>query len=262
MTNVKVRKLVEAPDEEGARRLAVEMQAAGERSLEIEVEASKRKSVEFLESFSFLEELTVGGHAKGLDAIANLASLRELCFLRVTVPDFGFLQGLKQLRIFDMRFGGCKAFETLSVAKSLFGLRLMRLPSLQNLDFVSAMPKLQLLDVDSCKGIERLPDFSKNKQLRRLLLQTMNGLISLEGIESARALEDLIVMEAKLLPPGEFARVRQCKSLRGVLAGVGLTTSARYREALACIPENLQMDGFYATENANFAYQGYQPFHS
>jgi hypothetical protein len=251
LSNVKRRRIKQVPDADGAKRLADEMQASGSESLFVEVETSAHKSLTFLEHFSFLKYLDVGGHARDLDTIAALAGLRELCFLRVTASDFGFLAGLKDLRLFDMRFGGCKSFETLAVAANLIGLRLLRLPSLKSLGFVGSMPRLQLLEVDSCKGIAALPDLSPNPDLRKLVLETMNGLTSLEGIETAQQLEYLVVSgEAKALQPEEFRRVSRCPLLR---VRVGLGNPAPYRRALACVPQERRL-----TEDADFSFRGYE----
>jgi len=250
-------KLEQVPDADAAKRLADEMQLGGLVSLGIEVETSTERSLKFLEHFPFLEYLAVGGPARDLDTLGGLTRLRELCLMRVTVPDFGFLAGLSELRIFDMRFGGCKAFDTLAAAKNLIGLSLLRLPTLKSLDFVASMPGLQLLNVDSCKGITGLPDFSGNPKLRKIVLETMNGLESLAGVETAQYLEHLVVMEAKALPPSDFRRVTRCPSLSKVLVGLALTTSARYKEAIGFVPADLQMDGYYGTEYQHFSFDGY-----
>lgn len=257
LSRVPSRQLKQVPDTDAAKRLAEEMRAAGEVSLDVEVEQSAKKSLKFLEHFPFLKYLAVGGRARDLDTLAGLTGLRELCLMRVTVPDFGFLAGLRELRIFDMRFGGCKAFDALGAAKDLIGLSFLRLPTLKTLDFVAAMPALQLLKVDSCKGVTGLPDFSGNPKLRKIVLETMNGLESLAGVETARRLEHLVVAEAKALPPSEFRRVTRCPALRKVLVGLALTTSARYKEAIDYVPADLQMDGYYGTEYQHFSFEGY-----
>lgn len=257
LSRVTSQQIKQVPDADAAKRLAEEMQAAGRDSLHVDVEQSARKSLKFLEHFRFLKYLAVGGHARDLDSLAGLTRLRELCLMRVTVPDFGFLAGLRDLRIFDIRFGGCKSFDTLSAAKNLIGLGFLRLPTLEALDFVAAMPGLQLLTVDSCKGVTGLPDFSGNPMLRKIVLETMNGLESLAGVETAPHLEHLVVMEAKALPPSEFRRVTRCPALRKVLVGLALTTSARYKEAAGYVPADLQMDGYYGTEYQNFSFDGY-----
>lgn len=257
LSRVPDRKIVQVPDDDGAKRLADEMRASGIESLFVEVEQSPLKSVQFLRHFPFLKYLAIGGYARGVETIAALTGLKELCFLRVTVPDFGFLGGLRHLRLFDMRFGGCKAFETLSAASTLIGLKFLRLPTLKSLDFVSSMPRLQLLEVDSCKVIARLPDFSRNPDLRKLVLETMNGLTCLANVETAQRLEYLVVMEAKALPPEEFRRVSRCPSIRKVLVGLALMNSARHRDACNCVPETLRMDGYYGTEYVGFSFRGY-----
>jgi hypothetical protein len=257
LSRIPSQQLNQVPDADAAKRLAEEMQAAGRASLDVEVEKSARKSLKFLEHFPFLKYLSVGGHARDLDTLAGLTQLRELCLMRVTVPDFGFLAGLRDLKIFDMRFGGCKAFDTLVTAKNLIGLSFLRLPTLKNLDFVASMPDLQLLKVDSCKGVIGLPDYSANPKLRKIVLETMNGLESLAGVETAQRLEYLVVMEAKALPPSEFQRVTRCSSLRKVLVGLALTTSARYKEAIGYVPADLRMIGYYGTEYQHFSFDGY-----
>ncbi len=257
LSRVTSQQLKQIPDTDAAKRVAEELQAAGRDSLDVDAEQSAKKSLAFLKYFPFLKYLAVSGRARDLDSLAELNQLRELCLLRVTVPDFGFLGGLCDLRILDMRFGGCKAFDTLGVAKNLIGLSFLRLPTLKNLDIVADMPELQLLKLDSCKGITGLPDFSGNRKLRKIVLETMNGLESLAGIEKAPGLEQVVVMEAKALPPSEFQRVTRCPSLRKVLVGLALTTSARYKEAIGYVPTDRQMDGYYGTEYQHFVFDGY-----
>lgn len=257
MSRVRSQQLKQIPDTDAAKRLAEEMQTAGRTSLCVEVEKSAKTSLKFLEHFTFLKYLAVGGHARDLDTLAGLTQLRELCLMRVTVPNFNFLPGLRDLRIFDMRFGGCKAFDTLAVAKDLIGLAFLRLPTLTTLEFVASMPKLQFLKLDSCKGVTGFPDFSSNPKLRKIVLETMNGLESLAGVETAKRLEYLVVMEAKVLPPSEFNRVTRCPSLRKVLAGLAFTNSARYKEAVSHVPADLRMDGYYGTEYQYFSFDGY-----
>jgi hypothetical protein len=258
LSDVKRKQIKEVPDAAGAKRLADEMQASGRDSLSVDVDRSTNKSLKFLEGFRFLRYLDVGGRARDLEAIAGLPELRELCLLRASVSNFSFLAGLTELKLFDMRFGGCKAFETLAFAKHLIGVRLLRLPSLKNLDFVGSMPDLQALDVDSCKGVARLPDFSNNPRLRKLVLQTMNGLTSLEGAETAERLEYLVVYGAKALPSVQFAHAARGPAIRTIFVNRVLMTSAQYEEALAQIPDGIHQEHYFGTEVERFDFEGYE----
>ena len=119
------------PDESSAKRLAELMPAQESNRCSWMTENSSRKSLRFLEHFTFLKYLTVGGHARDLEAVTALTRVAGTVLLRVTIPDFAFLAGLHGLRLLDIRFGGCKAFDTLAEAKHLIGLSFLRLPTLK-----------------------------------------------------------------------------------------------------------------------------------
>jgi hypothetical protein len=258
LARVKDRYIKQVPDDESAKRLAEEMQSAGRLSLRIDVEKSQGKSLRFLKHFPFLQYLAVGGPARDLDAISGLTQLRELCLMSVSVPDFGFLGGLPDLRILDMRLGGSKSYESLAAARRLVGLSLLRVHALTNLNFLASLPELQFLKLHACKGIACLPDLSANPKLRKIVLDVMNGLETLAGIETAPGLELLVVSEAAALPPPEFQRVTQCPSLRKVHANAAIPPSRRHTESVSHVPHELLLPDYYGTEYAEFIFDGYQ----
>lgn len=257
LSPVKDRYIKQVPDDEAARRLADEMQSADRVSLRVEVEKSQGKSLRFLKYFPFLQYLAVGGPARDLDAISELPLLREICLMRVSVPDFAFLGGLLDLRILDMRLGGSKDYESLAAVRRLAGISFLRVHGLADLNALASLPELQFLKLHSCKGINRLPDLSANPKLRKIVLDVMNGLVTLAGIETAPGLELLVVSEAAALPPSEFQRVTHCPSLRKVHANAAIPPSRRHAESVRHVPPDLLLPDYYGTEYAEFVFDGY-----
>ncbi len=257
LSKVKYWQIKRLPDTHSAAELADRMLTAGVHAASVDVTHLPGRSLAFLTAFPFLRYLSVSGPARSLESIACLRDLRELCFLSVKVQSFDFLAELQCLRLFDMRFGGCKSFHTLAAAGHLVGLSFLHMTSLRDLSFVSPFRDLEYLSIHECKQIASLPDLAPCTALRKLVLLTMNGLTSLRGIESAPALEQLVVGEARDLPPTEFARVTRCAAIQKVLVGLAPIGSARHTEALQFVPNHLRMAGYYGTEFENFSFRSY-----
>ncbi len=253
--DIQSKKLTDISDSERVKAFAERLKSDGISSLIIEVERSPRKKLDVLKYFDFVTHLTIGGKASGLDNIAYLTNLKELCLLRVNVSSFSILESLKNLSVIEMRFGGCKDFNSLKNIDWIDGISFLKIPSLKELIFLEDTASLQILELESCKGIQRLPSLVNMHKLKRIVLMTMNGLQSLSELQGSSSIEELIVGETKAMLPREFEVVNQVPSLKSVMCGIGLTTSKRYRDAIKHVPKHLQMDGFYGTANEYFNIQ-------
>lgn len=212
---------------------------------------SKKITLAFLESFTALRELSLIGNLKNYETIGKLVGLQRLSLGSLSSPDLTVLAGMKKLERFHLQFGSATDISSVGDLPKLKALGLMRVRGLADLGPVASIATLQYLMLDGLKQVTRLPDFGKLKKLRRVHLETMNGLETLEGLDKAPALEDLIVMECYKLPPEAFACLKGHKKLKAVLPGIGTTVSKKVLDVEAMFPGKL-MDGFYATPHQTF----------
>jgi hypothetical protein len=75
---------------------------------------------------------------------------------------------------------------------------MLRVRKLGDLSPLSAVKTLQYLALGDMKQVERMPDCSRLQSLRRVYLDTMNGVTDLSGLTKAPNLEDLIVVQSKI----------------------------------------------------------------
>lgn len=212
---------------------------------------SKKLSLAFLESFAALRDLSLIGISKGLETIGGLVKLERLSLGSLSSPDLTILAPLRKLERFHLQFGSATDISPVGDLPRLKALSLMRVRGLADLSPVASLSTLQYLLLDGLKQVTRLPDCGKLKKLRRIHLETMNGLETLEGLERAPALEDVIVIECGKLPPEGFACLKGHRKLKAVLPGIGNIGSKRVLDVEAMFPDRL-MDGFYATPHQVF----------
>jgi hypothetical protein len=90
--------------------------------------------------------------------------------------------------------------------------------------------------------------------LRRVVLEQVNRLECLNGVSLAPNIESVVVMGADSLQPKAFECLVTKSTVKGILPGIGLMNSSKYKEALDLIPESMIMNGFYGTENQEFSF--------
>lgn len=207
---------------------------------------SKKISLAFLESFAALREFGVIGNLKNFETIGKLVGLERLFLGSQSSPDLSILAGMKKLERFHLQFGSATDISPVGDLPKLKALGLMRVRGLADLSPVASIASLQYLMLEGLKQVTHLPDFGKLKKLRRVHLEIMNGLETLEGLEKAPALEDVVVIECYKMPPQAFACLKGHKKLKAVLPGIALIGSKKSMEVKAMFPGKL-MDGFYAT---------------
>jgi hypothetical protein len=101
----------------------------------------------------------------------------------------------------------------------LKALELLRVRKLADLSPLSAVKTLQCLALGYMKQVERMPDCSRLQSLRRVYLDTMNGITDLSGLTKAAKLHDLIVVESKI-EARVFDPIVACAKLKRVTVGL------------------------------------------
>lgn len=145
-----------------------------------------------------LRSLSLGRLPKDLDAIEALTGLDELSFLGFTFKSLDVVRPLKNLEQLWISFGSLPDIDPIAELPKLKALQMLWVRKLRDLSPLSAVKTLQYLALGAMKQVERMPDCSRLKSLRRVYLDTMNGITDLSGLTKAPNLDDLIVVESKI----------------------------------------------------------------
>lgn len=145
-----------------------------------------------------LRSLSLARLPKDLEAIEELIGLDELSFLGFTFKSLEVVRPLKNLK--RLRIGFCSLPDVVPIGElqMLKALEMLRVRKLEELSPLSAVKSLQYLALGDMKQVERMPDCSQLQSLRRVYLDTMNGITDLTGLTKAPNLDDLIVVESKI----------------------------------------------------------------
>jgi hypothetical protein len=135
---------------------------------------------------------------KDLEVVWSLPELEELSLTGFRTSDLTPAKPLKKLRMFYVGFGGLENVEVLQMMPKLVAFQAMRTKGLSDLTPVATLTDLQYLALGDLAQVERFPDCSKLRKLRRAFLDTMNGIKDLTGLAKAPALEELIVINSKI----------------------------------------------------------------
>jgi hypothetical protein len=145
-----------------------------------------------------LRSLSLTRLPKDLEAIETLTGLAELSFLGFTFKSLDVLRPLKNLERLWVGFGSVPDIDPIGELSKLKTLEMMKVRNLSELSPLSQIKSLQYLALADMKQVTTMPDCSSLKALRRVYLDTMNGITDLSGLANAPNLEDLIVCESKI----------------------------------------------------------------
>ena len=174
---------------------------------------SRRPSLESLPRFANLRWLSVGGHAKGLGAIAENQRLEELTLWSLSDPELSFLEALPQLWGLELNLGGAVDLSAITGARELKRLELTWIRRLSDISFISDCVSLQDLRLDRLKQVREIPSLCKLVKLRALSIGDLNGLRSVDAIAEAPALE-WFGYSGKTLAPEDFRVALGAPSLK------------------------------------------------
>lgn len=182
---------------------------------------SKSLHLGVLSRFSDLKYLYLESFHKGIETLAALQQLEEIVLRSVSLNDLAFLSGLKHLWSLDLKLGGLKHPSSIALIKQLRYLELWQVRGINDLAFISELTDLQNLFIQSLPQVKQLPDFSKNKALRRMYLENLKGLQDVSSLRTATQLETFIYVMAMNQDPDNFIPVFEQPSVVSVMGRFG-----------------------------------------
>ena len=181
----------------------------------------KRFSLDFLEKFKNLNELYIEGHDKDIEVISKLVTLERLNLRSITLKDLSILLPLKKLWWLAIKLGGTKNLSLLPKIGGLKYLELWMVRGLEDISSISELKSLQFLFLQDLKNVKELPDFSNCRSLKRIVIENLKGLSDLSPLLKATNLEELIVVSGNNFQPNDFVPLKNHKSLKSALIGLG-----------------------------------------
>ena len=204
--------------------------------LRLDQTKSSRLSLRLLRRFRRLHTLVLEGHKKDIDAIADVASLRDLTLRSITLPDLSLLKPLAGLESLDLKLGGTRDLRPVAEIGRLRYLEVWQAKGLADLDPIAAMPYLQRLHLESLVQVRALPSFANLTKLRRVAILSLGNLHDLAPVAAAPALEDLHVGGMSHLQPEALTPFRGHPTLRAAHVGLGSQRKNAAVEALLPLP--------------------------
>jgi len=182
---------------------------------------SKKPSIRTLSRFKNLQFLYNEGQTNGVEAINDLISLEKIVLRSITVPNMDFILGLKNLWSIDIKLGGTKNFSALKNFPGVKYLELWQINKLADISFISEMPDLQNLFIQSLRNVEALPNFKNSHKLRRVSLENLKGLKDISSLKDAPALEEFIYAHAQNQSPKNLTAILENESIKQILIRFG-----------------------------------------
>jgi hypothetical protein len=165
---------------------------------------SKKPDLKPLGRFRSLEQLHLEGQQKNIEVLSELKELRELTLRSVSTAGLEFLRPLKRLWSLDIKLGGIANLAALQGIENIKYLELWQVTGLSDLTPISHLYGLQYLFLQSLRNVKVMPSLSRLRFLRRIYLEAMKGLMDLQPVAEAPALEDLKVYSMHQLEPEDF----------------------------------------------------------
>jgi hypothetical protein len=195
---------------------------------------SRKPDLRPLERFGGLKKLSVEGQRKNIEVLSSLLELEDVTLRSVTAKDLSFLTPLSKMWSLDIKLGGSNDLQTLSGMNSIKYLELWQVRGLADLSPISSLAGLQYLFLQSLPQVVALPDLRRLIKLRRVHLDNMKGIRSLDALCGAPSLEDLIHVDAQAQKPEDYLCLLRSGTMREFRVGFGSETkNAAFRSLLA-----------------------------
>jgi hypothetical protein len=189
-----------------------------------------RLSLAPLARFTALRRLSLEGHTKDLDVLAQLRTLTSLTLRSVTLPDLSLLRPLTQLRALDLKLGATSNLALLPQIGTLQYLELWRVRGLHELNPVAEIPTLEYLFLQALGQVTTLPSLANCTRLTRVHLESLKRVTNLSPLLTAPALTQLTLFDMPQLRPADVAVLSDHPALRQLSVGLG---SRRKNDELA-----------------------------
>lgn len=167
-----------------------------------------------------LRTLTLTRTPKDLDIVWELPQLEHLSLTGFNDAQLQPSGKLPLLKTLYLGFGGMKQIELLDHMPNLAAIELQRTRGLADLTPLAALTQLQFIQTSDLAQVTTWPRCKRLTKLRRVFLDTMNGLTDLQGLAEAPHLEELIVINSKI-PAAAFTPFAKHPSLARAEIGLG-----------------------------------------
>lgn len=182
---------------------------------------SKKPKIDSISRFSQLEYLFLDGQQNGIEALSSLKRLQKVVLRSISTKDIDYLKYLENLWSVDVKLGGIRNFDALTTLPNLKYLELWQVRDLDDLSFISKLPILQNLFLQSLKQVKALPDFTHNQSLRRIFMENLKGLQDLSSLRNASALGEFIYISAQNQLPENMLPALENPNLKKILCMFG-----------------------------------------
>jgi hypothetical protein len=180
-----------------------------------------RLSLAPLARFTALRRLSLEGHTKDLDVVAQLHALTSLTLRSITLADLSLLRPLTRLRALDLKLGGTSNLALLPQIGALQYVELWRVRGLHDLNPVAEIPTLEYLFLQALGQLTTLPPLAGCTRLTRVHVETLKGIADLSPLLTAPALTQLAIFDMPQLRPADVAVLSAHPTLRHLSVGLG-----------------------------------------
>jgi Leucine-rich repeat (LRR) protein len=172
-----------------------------------------------LARFGNLRKLYLERHKKGISVIAELRTLEDLTLRSVTLKSFDFLRELPALWSLDIKLGGTKDLGALEGLTGLKYLELWKIAGLTDISVISTLTGLQFLFLQELRQIHALPPLAALSRLRKVHMDTMNGLKDIQSLFEAPVLEEIAHIANTTIPVEVYASILKKTTLKRIHVG-------------------------------------------
>jgi len=192
---------------------------------------SKKPDLSPLNRFGKLTRIYLEGQQKNIDVLCELNLLEDVTLRSITTPDLNYLSRLQHMWSLDIKLGGIRGFSAIEGMQSIKYLELWQVRGLKDIDFITHLPGLQNLMLQSLPLITALPSFREMRKLRRITLYHLKGLRDFSELQWSPALEEFVLIEGQPQQPEDLLPVLRNPALRRVWAHFGsIRKEQRFKE--------------------------------
>ncbi len=145
-----------------------------------------------------LHTLFLGKIDKNLESIIAFDRLRNLTLQGVGVKDLSFL---KQLRIESLTISWCNVnkidWNSLRDFSTIRYLKLFSIKKMDDISFITTLPRLEKLELIWMGAVVRLPDLSCLENLNEVYIDTANKLEDVSGLVGVKSLKIVEILNSK-----------------------------------------------------------------
>ena len=186
-----------------------------------------------------LRSLSLYRHARGFESIAELPRLEGLRLggykLEGVIADVA--GGIRSLRSLKMKGGSGKSLGWVAGLTELRHLAIDSVREVTGVDFLRSLERLEYLYLRSAPQVTELCAFGALRRLRRVHLEQLKSICSLEGVAEAPQLEELVAVSMGGLDSEALRCFKGHATLSSVILGLkNRSATTRAEELLGRLP--------------------------